>query len=395
MDPRRRRTVEATDDLALWRRARSKSIGRTRFALLGVHLHPSPPKGVSLPFSMSSASFSRRRVGSRVLRSSLEVVRERRAERAGCRRRSSRCPWVAFFSRRRAHVLPRRRTTAPLGERRASGPLLQRLFVHLAQRGVVVEDPKPATKGGPHQIASLAAVDGEVPKRNRGRAPGQLDPLATAVDGEEHAELGAHEQQILANVVLHDPPDQVSVGQVSDDGSPGLARGCGSREDTDVKSPFLWLSSATYTVFASNRSALMSLTKARLGTPGRRPTSIFRQLPPPSSVTWMRPSSVPDVDQARLARRLRDRGDRVVLGHRVEVPGGVVAPLAPHVGRHHALLVSGEVSGDRRPRIAPILGTPHPLRGEEQALGFVGADEDRGVPVEAVGCVTRERPVAG
>ena len=37
----------------------------------------------------------------------------------------------------------------------------------------------------------------------------------------------------------------------------------------------------------------MSLTKALAGTPGSEPTSTFRQLFPPSSETWMSPSSVP------------------------------------------------------------------------------------------------------
>ena len=37
----------------------------------------------------------------------------------------------------------------------------------------------------------------------------------------------------------------------------------------------------------------MLLTKAVSGTPGRSPTGMAFQLPPPSELTWIKPSSVP------------------------------------------------------------------------------------------------------
>ena len=51
------------------------------------------------------------------------------------------------------------------------------------------------------------------------------------------------------------------------------------------------ITKAMKTVAASNCDASTSLMNARSGTPGRAPAS--RQFAPPSSVAWMRPSSLP------------------------------------------------------------------------------------------------------
>ena len=59
------------------------------------------------------------------------------------------------------------------------------------------------------------------------------------------------------------------------------------------KSPYLWLSNATYTVLGSWWLAFTSFTNAMSGTFAIAPASIRRQFSPPSSVTQNRPSSVP------------------------------------------------------------------------------------------------------
>jgi hypothetical protein len=53
-----------------------------------------------------------------------------------------------------------------------------------------------------------------------GTPPVSFDPLLSAVDGEEDAELGAQEEQLRLIVVLHQAPDEMPVGQVAADRGP-------------------------------------------------------------------------------------------------------------------------------------------------------------------------------
>ncbi len=103
------------------------------------------------------------------------------------------------------------------GKRVAS--LLEDNLVDLAQRRVVVEDVETAAEGCADEIV-LAPLDGEVAEGNGWHAAFQFDPFAATVDGEENAELGGREEEILLDVVLDQPPHEVAVRDIADDRCP-------------------------------------------------------------------------------------------------------------------------------------------------------------------------------
>ena len=91
----------------------------------------------------------------------------------------------------------------------------------------------------------------------------------------------------------------------------------------------------------------------------------------------------PHVDEAFDLGRLRYRSDRIVVRHGDEIPGRIPALQTPHDRQIHALLVSGQVTGNRKPLIATIVRTPQALGGEVEPGGVVRAYQDRRVPIEA------------
>ena len=95
---------------------------------------------------------------------------------------------------------------------------------------------------------------------------------------------------ILFEIDSHDSPRSVLLNKYGD------------------KSPSLWLSNETYTVFASYKSALISLTNDLSGIPNSVTGIDFHEFPP-LLVTWIKPSSVP----AQITPSLTGDSDREVI----------------------------------------------------------------------------------
>ncbi len=249
----------------------------------------------------------------------------------------------------------------------------------LAQRGVVVEDEDPAPERRRHQVLAVP-VEHHVAERD-GRRAGQLRPLVAAVYGEEDAELGGGEEEVRVHVVLDRPPDQVPVRQVAGDGGP---RAAPVRALHEVRREVAVL------VVVERHVDGVPVVVVRLDVVHERHVRDVRH------VAHLDPGPVlapvlgdPDesvigagVDQVLVQRALADGRDGVVVGHGAHVPGGVPALDPAHDRQRQPLLAPGQVAGDRRPAIAPVVAAPDPVRRVVEPRRPVEADLDGRVPVE-------------
>ena len=95
----------------------------------------------------------------------------------------------------------------------------QHARAHIAQRRVVVENIKTASKRRANQIV-LARLNDEIAERDVWRSARQFRPVVAAVHREKHAKLGTQKHQSGFFMVLYDAPQYVAFRQVVGDAAP-------------------------------------------------------------------------------------------------------------------------------------------------------------------------------
>ena len=227
----------------------------------------------------------------------------------------------------------------------------------LAQRAVVVEHVQPAAERAEHQIA-LTLLDGNVPHLDRRHSALQLEPGRAAIQLVTNRPNSVPANSRFAvDVILHDRPHVVTLGQVAADVLPRAAairtlarrRACSRRAAScsGRRTP------CSRRAVTQTRPTHMS-TSAR---PGK--SSTFRQLPAAVLGHLQQPIVGPRIDQAFEQRRLverddvAERGGRLVVRHRVR---------GPHPAHHRQFLpfeLPRQVRADPRPGVAAIIGAIH------------------------------------
>ncbi len=260
------------------------------------------------------------------------------------------------------------------------GLALQPVGGDVAQRGVVVQDVEAAPEGGADEVV-LPALDGEVAEGDVRRAAAELHPLLAAVDGEEDAELRPEEEQLGADVVLDDAPQDLSLRQVTGDRGPGPAA-VGALQQVRGEVARLVVVDDRVDGIGVEEVGLQVVDE-ELHRHARQPVDLA---PAPAAVLGHldQPVVGAGVEQPLDQRRLGERGDRPVVAHRAHVPGRVEAPDPPHHRLRQAVQAAGEVAADRSPGVAAVIAAPYALAGVVDPRRQVRADQDRRVPVEAV-----------
>ena len=212
--------------------------------------------------------------------------------------------------------------------------------------------------------------------------------MLAAVDGHEDAELGAGEHQFRLDVVLHQAPDQVAIRQVVGNRGPAPAA-VGALEQVRLVVAVLVVVEGHVDRVGVEQVGLDVVDECRV-----RHARQVADLDLAPALAPILVGTVGHLDQAVvgagiqqsfLDRRLGQRGDGVVVRHRIGIPGRVPAPGSSHVFDGIAILVAGQIIGNHFPRIAAVVGAPDPLRGVVDARRVVRADQDGRIPVEAVG----------
>ncbi len=255
----------------------------------------------------------------------------------------------------------------------------------LAQGRVVIENVEAPAEGREHDVV-LAAVEVDVADLDGGELALELDPVRALVDGEVDAVLGADEEQLRFDVVLHHGVGDFSIWQVAGDRAPGPAAVAADKDVGFEVAPLLVVEGRVDGVLVVHRG----LEPADVGH-RRHAGNLVDGPPVGAAVLGDLDETVvgADVDQALHQRRLGERDDVAVvggghvLGDRVDRLD--LAEDRQRVGVDRA----AEVRAHSGPRVAPVIRAVKPLRGKVEPGVEVGADHERRVPVPAVGGFAR------
>ena len=216
---------------------------------------------------------------------------------------------------------------------------------------VVVEDVEAAPEGAESEVV-LCALDVDIAHLDGGQPALEADPVGALVDREVESELGAHEQQLGFDVVLHQRVDDLAIRQVAGDRAPRLAA-VAADEDVGLEvGLFLVVEGRVDGVVVVDRG----LETADVGHL-RHAGYLVDRAPVGAAVLGHLDQAVvgADVDQAFDQRRLGERDDvavvrgRHVLGDRVDALD--LAEDRQRVG----VDLAAEVGADRGPRVAAIV----------------------------------------
>ena len=272
--------------------------------------------------------------------------------------------------------------------REQRGAALEQLLAGYPQRRVVVEDIKTAPERTQHEVI-FPTLDREITHRDRRHAAGELDPLPPAVDCEVRPELGAHKQQLRIDVVLGDTVDDVARWQVASDVSP-RPPAIGAAEHVGYKVAVLMIvERGEHGVGVVPRGGQAAYV-GHLGHARKR-----LDLPPVSAAVLGdldQPVVGADVDQPLGERRLRQR-NAVAKPRCVVVLGDRVGGLNPaHDLQGVTIEAARQVVADDRPTVAAIVGAEQSVGGEIQSPVIVRTEDQRRVPVPAIGLLARGLP---
>ena len=155
-------------------------------------------------------------------------------------------------------------------------------------------------------------------------------------------------------MVLHQPPHQMALGQIAGD----------AREAAPAVGAFQqvgFVVAVLVVVEGHVHGICIEQIRADVvhegGVRNTRQVAYFGAAPGFAAICGALDDAVvgADVQPVLIERRLPHGADGVVLRHRIQIPGGLNRPLAPHHRQAFAELVAGEITRQRAPAVAAIV----------------------------------------